>query len=538
MADNEAKIIISADPAQFVKFMTDAARSFRDLEKEGKKSLKELDTSWTNFQKGAAEASKAILKEVAGPMLDPMKQAFARALGDAREWRQESTRIMGATGTDWKTIGGEIDAVSLRTKRMPEDTARYLDSVRSLTGSWKFAKDSAEDYSDLSRTLGKQTLSEMAPLASTMQNIFGVDKIKPFFDQAIAGARQLGQSGEMAARQFERIAPMLTGVVPRTGGQGEKFAKSTAAMLPALQKMGLSPEESEMAMQQIIGSYSGDNLVNLERQLRTAGMLGRGQSLKDKFGRLTRTIPELMDIEARLIKKHAAGQRGGRELEERMAKQSFAPLMAGALIENEQLQRYVSEAMEAKPAGEIEARTQALAQTPELQRQLNDRIAAIGARNDIGGKQLAAQDFGAALAAGGIGPKNADDDWRQSLFNTGKRYSAYASMIPGAGKLGAAATFGFATAEASLQATRDATARGQSVFGVGKGLSADTIGGGPPAIQTHGMTLGELFGKIFSKDVQRDQAAATADALGQKVLKVQLVAPASPVPMSGGGEQG
>ncbi len=168
MADNEAKIIISADPSQFVKFMTDAARSFRDLEKEGKKSLKELDASWTNFQKGAAEASKAILKEVAGPMLDPMKQAFARALGDAREWRQESTRIMGATGTDWKTIGGEIDAVSLRTKRMPEDTARYLDSVRSLTGSWKFAKDSAEDYSDLSRTLGKQTLSEMAPLASTM----------------------------------------------------------------------------------------------------------------------------------------------------------------------------------------------------------------------------------------------------------------------------------------------------------------------------------------------------------------------------------
>ena len=195
MADNEAKIIISADPAQFVKFMTDAARSFRDLEKEGKKSLKELDSSWSTFQKGAAEASKAILKEVAGPMLDPMKQAFARALGDAREWRQESTRIMGATGTDWKTIGGEIDAVSLRTKRMPEDKARYLDSVRSLTGSWKFAKDSAEDYSDLSRTLGKQTLAEMAPLASTMQNIFGVDKIKPFFDQAIAGARQLGQSG-------------------------------------------------------------------------------------------------------------------------------------------------------------------------------------------------------------------------------------------------------------------------------------------------------------------------------------------------------
>ena len=534
MADNEAKIIISADPAQFVKFMTDAARSFRDLEKEGKKSLKELDSSWSTFQKGAAEASKAILKEVAGPMLDPMKQAFARALGDAREWREESTRIMGATGTDWKTIGGEIDAVSLRTKRMPEDTARYLDSVRSLTGSWKFAKDSAEDYSDLSRTLGKQTLAEMAPLASTMQNIFGVDKIKPFFDQAIAGARQLGQSGEMAAQQFERIAPMLTGVVPRTSGQGEKFAKSTAAMIPALQKMGLSPEESEMAMQQIIGSYSGDNLVNLERQLRSAGMLGKGQSLKDKFGRLTRTIPELMDIEAKLIKKHAAGQRGGRELEERMAKQSFAPFMAGALIENEQLQRYVSEAMEAKPAEEIEARTKALAQTPELQRQAADLATRQRARATLGAAKLTAQDMGAIFAGGSGANMSSQSSLRERLYGVGAEYGPYAMAIPGAQTYAAGAYAALGMSSGVSETIKE----GKTLIGVGKGLSADTIGGGAPAMQTHGMTLGELFGKIFSKDVQRDQAAATADALGQKVLKVQLVAPASPVPMSGGGEQG
>ena len=512
MADNEAKIIISADPAQFVKFMTDAARSFRDLEKEGKKSLKELDSSWSTFQKGAAEASKAILKEVAGPMLDPMKQAFARALGDAREWRQESTRIMGATGTDWKTIGGEIDAVSLRTKRMPEDTARYLDSVRSLTGSWKFAKDSAEDYSDLSRTLGKQTLAEMAPLASTMQNIFGVDKIKPFFDQAIAGARQLGQSGEMAAQQFERIAPMLTGVVPRTSGQGEKFAKSTAAMIPALQKMGLSPEESEMAMQQIIGSYSGDNLVNLERQLRSAGMLGKGQSLKDKFGRLTRTIPELMDIEAKLIKKHAAGQRGGRELEERMAKQSFAPFMAGALIENEQLQRYVSEAMEAKPAEEIEARTKALAQTPELQRQAAEIQLRQGIRATTGATKLALQDQGVVALATPAGPQRGKESFlgrvRRETFEAGAKIGELMSSEDPAALISESAR---------------------------RPVQMKPIG---QVVKAAGTDLAGLFSRIFGSDAQRQQAAATADALGQKVLKVQLVAPASPVPMSGGGEQG
>lgn len=533
MADNEAKIIISADPSQFVKFMTDAARSFRDLEKEGKKSLKELDTSWTNFQKGAAEASKAILKEVAGPMLDPMKQAFARALGDAREWRQESTRIMGATGTDWKTIGGEIDAVSLRTKRMPEDTARYLDSVRSLTGSWKFAKDSAEDYSDVSRMLGKQTLSEMAPLASTMQNIFGVEKIKPFFDQAIAGARQLGQSGEIAARQFERLAPMMTGLVPKTGGKGEKFAKSTAAMLPALQKMGLSPEESEMAMQQIIGSYSGDNLVNLERQLRSAGMLKKGESLKDNFGRLTKTIPEIMDIEARLIKKHAKGQGGGRALETIIARQEFAPLMAGTMLENEQFQRYVAEAMEAKPAGEVEARAGALAQTPEMQRQAADLTARQRARTTLGAAKLTAQDMGAMLAGPGAN-MSAQGGLRDRLYGIGSEYGPYAMAIPGAQTYAAGAYAALGMSSGVSETIRE----GKTLIGVGKGLSADVIGGGAPTTQTHGMTLSDLFGKLFSKDAQRDQAAATADALGQKVLKVQLVAPASPVPMSGGGEQG
>ena len=39
-------------------------------------------------------------------------------------------------------------------------------------------------------------------------------------------------------RQFERLAPMMTGMVPRQGGKGAEFAKSAAAMLPAMQKLG------------------------------------------------------------------------------------------------------------------------------------------------------------------------------------------------------------------------------------------------------------------------------------------------------------
>ena len=97
-----------------------------------------------------------------------------------------------------------------------------------------------------------------------------------------------------------------------------------------------------MAMQQIIGSYSGDNLINLERadegRWRSRA---RGEHLKDKYGRLTRTIPELMQLESQLIKRHARGLGGGAELEEKIAKQSVAPLMAGLLIDNDQFQRYI-----------------------------------------------------------------------------------------------------------------------------------------------------------------------------------------------------
>ena len=47
-----------------------------------------------------------------------------------------------------------------------------------------------------------------------------------------------------------------------------------------------------------------------------------------------------MQLESQLIKRHACGLGGGAELEEKIAKQSVAPLMAGLLIDNDQFQRH------------------------------------------------------------------------------------------------------------------------------------------------------------------------------------------------------
>lgn len=533
--NNEAKVVIAADAEMLRKFFTEAMQGFRDFEGQGKKSLKDLDTTWTTFTRGAADATKALAKEISKPFLDPVQQALGRALNDAREWRSESTRIMGETGTDWKTIGGQIDAVSQRTRRMPEDTSRYLDTVRQLTGSWEFAQKSAEDYSDAARVLGRRSLSEMAPLAATMQNIFHVDKVKPFFDQAIAGARALGQSGEMAIRQFERIAPAMVGMVPK--GQGPEFAKATQAMIPAMQKMGLSPEESEMAMQQIVSSYSGDNLINLQRQMRGAGILGKGESLKDKYGRLTKTIPEIMALEAQLIKQHARSLGGGPELAEKIAKQSVGGgMMAGLLVDNEQFQQNIREAAAAAPGADMAARKAALEQTPELQRKDADRALALFMRKGVGEAKLTAEDLGVRTAAGAMTPESkAASDWRMGLFSAGKKYGELASLVPGAGQYGAGAAVFSGLAESSLVATEEAKAKGMSVYAVGKGADKGAaIGGGDKPF----FDVPALLSRLFSKDAQRDQAAANAEALGSKVLKVQVVTTAPPAALSGGGEQG
>ena len=67
-----------------------------------------------------------------------------------------------------------------------------------------------------------------------------------------------------------------------------------------------------------------------------------------------------MQLESQLIKRHACGLGGGAELEEKIAKQSVAPLMAGLLIDNDQFQRYIGEAAGAAPAGEIEGASRRL----------------------------------------------------------------------------------------------------------------------------------------------------------------------------------
>ena len=110
-------------------------------------------------------------------------------------------------------------------------------------------------------------------------------------------------------------------------------------------------------------------------------------------------------------------------------------------------------------------------------------------------------------------------------------------MIPAQASLERLPRLRSGVAESSLQATREAQVKGTTVFGVGRDL---VLTPSEEASRGHGRIKCRLgnCSVICFQDKQRDQATATADAIGRRCWKVQLVSDAAPMPMSGGGEQG
>lgn len=567
-AANEAQVVISADPAAFAKFMVEAARSFRDLEKEGKGSVKAIDNSITRLRDSVQQLSKAALSSVMATATDPLRQALSGALASAKEWRQENTRIMGATGEDWRKIGAQVDDLSRRTARMPQDVTHYADAVRELTGNWKTARAGAADYSELSRYLGRSTLAEMAPLAGLMDTMFGVrgqGRAKEFFDATIRGAEMLGQSGRVAVQGFERLAPMI-GMQTTAGPAGEKFARSAAAMLPALQKMGLSPQQAEAAVGQASSYFSGD-LQGLQRQLRSAGLLGKKERLQDEYGRLNRGLPELIDLVSQLSAKHAKGLGGGDELNRKLLQQNLPGLLGGVAYHSKELKSNVDLALGAGAApgpSPLTQNEQALRSTPQLKRQLAEVEMAAAARRTKGEWELGLEDQGAQ--AGSKVLSSAQTLWLRSTIEHNELTLAQRKRGGWRAKLARISNW------SSDEELREETERARKELGPA-GVAAyeknrDLVKNGSWLEQLRGQRTGgavassaaaptpfldewrnrraapalyspagpsESTKPALSSQDRRDQAEQTANAMASKVLTVRFAVSAPT--LSGGGNQ-
>lgn len=507
-ANNEAKIVISTDPAQFVKFMTDAARAFRDLEKEGKKSVGALDVSFQSLGKGMARFGADVARNVLGTALAPMQQAMAQALGNARTWRQESTRIMGATGEDWQKIGAQIDTMSAKTGRLPGDVANYADSIRELTGDWKTATEGVEDYSNLARYLGRRSVSEMAPLATTMDNIFGVKgqgNAQNFFDAAIRGAERLGQNGVKLLGSFERLSGM--GALQAPGGKaGEKWARENVALLTALQspKFGLNQPQAESAYAEIAGKFSQDP-NGFQMQLRNLGILKENQSIMTAkgFGQLKYSYLQLLGMMHQQSKRYTKGLGGNQAKWDKLLLQNFGGALAGAVMHYPEIAAEAQAAIEAGAAGgpsPLGARADKVKMTPEYQRVISDIMLQKKMRDSKGAALLSVEDYQSRM------PESTpeQDPFQRGLIDAAEKAGEVASVVSpviGAGITTGAAVYGQAPSMKPSQGMRAGKYGNLRDEGEGSG----------------GSFWQQLLG------TQKQQPREIADAMKDVTLKVRIV---------------
>jgi len=453
-AGNPATITISTDYESFRQFIQDAIRGFEDVNKKGKSQMADLG----QFAKATLGSTLlAAGKDLAGAITKPLSTSFAQATDDARTFRQENTRIAVSIGQDWRKVGAEIDAQALRLRRAPEDVRGYQEAVRDLTGSWDSAKAGVADYSKLAAYLGKKSVEELAPLAATMENAFGVrgaGKAQEFFDGLIRRAEALGQSGQQAVSMFMRLSGGLGKNAAKDGGF---IAGQNAAMIPALMAKGATPEEAQAISQGVSGFFSG-NLDELQGKLTRWGVLKKGETLRDakNFNRLRYSQPQLMGMIRETVMKQAGGDE---RLAMRRLNQNLPPEVASAVMMAPEIQQALAystmSSAGAVPSaldktGSVAAATEeAQAKADDLRKQIADR--------EMGADLLRAQDKtrgvgGVPGAVASYGLKGAGAAVALEAGKAGLTYMGLgnAAAAAGAGSGVAAGAAGFALPAAAI----------------------------------------------------------------------------------------
>lgn len=404
-----ANIFVSTDYESFKGFIKAAIEGFQEIDRKGKKTFQSLTDEMKDFVKvslGGALVSAG--KDFAETITQPFNTTFQNATAAARDYRRENTRIAVSVGQDWQKVGTELDDLAVKTRRAPEQLRSYAEQVKSVTGNWKTAKEGVETYSKLATYLGKKSVEELAPFAAEMEQTFGIKgkaASEEFFNSLISKAEKLGQNGQQAVAIWQRVAGAV-GKETARGPQGQQIASKDAAMIPAMQKMGYSPDESTQIMGKLSSLFSGD-LQWMERHFRAYGQLGKGEKLRDKYGRLTHSLP---DLAARLRRTELARVGGSEErLQQRLQQdQNLGPLVGSFITQLPEFSRYFGEGQRGgdtsglpefmKPLGAAQKQAN---DTPEGLRSFEDMMRTINDRRQVGDPTLAAQDAASKLAPGG-----------------------------------------------------------------------------------------------------------------------------------------
>lgn len=288
--EQQVGLVVSVNYDKLKEFY-DAWQREQDKAKKNTKS---------GFQEMSEEAGKFVRNALGGAVLSagtdlaraitaPIRTSFSAATESAEKFRADNTRIAIAAGQDWKELGDRLKQVSQATGRNQDEIKAYASGVEAVTKRWDTAFDSVEAYNKLAHKTGRD-LGSFGGLSGTMENLFGLKdnkEVESFFDRLISKAKALGLNANQAVSQFERLAPSLG----RNGVSADKAGEFSNAML----KAGASPEQAQ-EMGGFWSNYFKSGTRWIEREMRSAGVLKKGQNLTDQWGRLNYGTDDLIDM--------------------------------------------------------------------------------------------------------------------------------------------------------------------------------------------------------------------------------------------------
>jgi len=198
----------------------------------------------------------------------PARTTFDQALRAANDFRRDTAKISVSSGKDFGMVQAQVKLVSRAIGEMPETTMGWARSMRKLTGDFDGAINVMGAVKDRALQLD-EPIEALLDQSAMLANNFGIkstDQMDKFFGTMDAQAKRAGVSVQMLSRNFNQFA----GEFSRMSGKGPAgFSALTAAF------MGSEKNPDQAARNQAFGMSTLSQGVRLvEMRMRNAGKKG------------------------------------------------------------------------------------------------------------------------------------------------------------------------------------------------------------------------------------------------------------------------
>lgn len=233
---------------------------------------------------------------------------FASAIQSATKLNDSIARMGIASGQSFEQMQKRIEGVARASNSSDSQTIAWRKAVGGLTHDFAAAEKSQKAFRDMGLLTGK-TLEEMAPIAESLANQFGVkgSGSEMFLGKMTAQAKALGIEIGVAVDKLGKL---------NVAGVSTKDAGKLTAFNLALTK-GLTPQEGQQVSSSVYSSILGQQQL-ISRTL--------GRNILDKQGRV-----EDLPGTVRAIRENFQ-RRFGSDAQRRLTNSGFGPMAAAAIM--------------------------------------------------------------------------------------------------------------------------------------------------------------------------------------------------------------